>query len=96
MKVSTAVSQKEFRRAYKVPEDVQELDEVVEHWGLFLPPFRCTHEDIVAAEPARLMNVLECRVWRHRARGDEGRSTTAGCEFPLVRMPFIYIVAGMT
>jgi hypothetical protein len=53
-----------------VAEDVQKLDEIVEHVGLFLAALRRAHEDIIAAESTRLVDVLECRIWSNYTRGN--------------------------
>jgi hypothetical protein len=76
-----------------VAEDIQELDKVVEHDGLVLAALVRAHEDVVAAEPTRLVDVVERGIRRGCARRDERRRTSACGELALVGAPLVYVVS---
>lgn len=71
-------------------KDIKELDKVPEHLRLFLTLLLRFHCDIVSAESARLMDVLEGRMPFRRDRSSKRRSTRTHCLPTLVRLPLVY------
>lgn len=78
---------------YKVTEDVQELDEVMKHFGFLITALLGLHREIITPEATRLVYVLERRMPTRRSRSSEGRRTWACRLATFVRLPLVYVMA---
>ena len=82
-----------YGNTYKVTEDIQELNEVPDHWSLDCA-LRIVQHHVSATESSRLVNVLEGRMGRLRLRRScKGGGARTDSLSPFVCLPLIYIVA---
>lgn len=77
---------------YKVAEDVEELDEVVKHFGLLSTALLSLHREVVAPKTTRFVYVFERRVPTGRCRSSEGRRTRTYRLATFVRLPLVYVM----
>lgn len=80
--------------AYKMPEEEQEIDEIVEHARLFGTLFVSPEQDVISPESARLVDVLKGGIGGCSRHGVRDSAGTHGLP-ALIRMPFIDIMAAM-
>ena len=82
-----------YGNTYEVTEDIQELNEVPDHWSLDCA-LRIVQHHVSATESSGLMNVLKGRMGRLRLRRSrKGGGARTDSLSPFVCLPLIYIVA---
>lgn len=84
------------KRTDKVAIEIEELDEVVEHSGVFLALFAGSQHQVVATETPRLVDMAKGGVDRDFRTGKRDRAWTTEVFAPLVSMPLVYSVSGQS